>query len=138
MSEGDGSHVQTTLVTSGVTTDGGYWSARDADTGRILWQTPTAALAPPPALAVAPQPPAGALASTDGSVAVAGGVMYGEDAAGNLVALDAATGAILFDYPSGGSGIVGPAISNGTLYRPSGYDLTGATSNTLYEFSLWP
>ena len=138
ISEGNSSHVETTLVTSGVTTNGGYWSALDANTGRILWQTPTTALAPVPALAVAPQPPAGALASTDGSVTIANGVMYGEDAAGNLVALNAATGAILFDYPSGGSGIVGPAISNGTLYWPSGYYLTGATSNKLYEFSLFP
>ena len=138
ISEGNSNHVETTLVTTGAKTTGGYWSALDANTGRILWQTPTTALAPPPALAVAPQPPPGSLASTDGSVTVANGVMYGEDAAGNLVALDAATGAVLFDYPSGGSGVVGPAISNGTLYWPSGYYLTGATSNKLYEFSLAP
>ena len=126
------------MITSGAETDGGYWSALDASTGQILWQTPTTALAPPPTLAIAPQPPAGSRASTDGSVTVAGGVMYGEDAAGNLVALNAATGAILSDYPSGGSGIVGPAISNGTLYWPSGYYLTGATNNKVYEFSLAP
>ncbi len=138
ISEGNSSHVETTLVTSGVKTNGGYWSALDANTGQILWQTPTTALAPAPALAVAPQPPVGALASTDGSVAVASGVMYGEDAAGNLVALNAMTGALLFDYPSGGSGVVGPAISNGTLYWPSGYYLTGAINNKVYEFSLTP
>ena len=138
VSEGNSNHVATTLVTSGVTTTGGYWSALDAGTGQILWQTPATALAPIPALAVAPQPPPGALASTDGSLSVANGVVYGEDAAGNLVALDAVTGKIRFDYPSGGSGVVGPAISNGTLYWPSGYYLTGATSNKLYEFSLTP
>ena len=119
-------------------TNGGYWSALDANTGQILWQTPTTALAPAPALAVAPQPPPGSLASTDGSVDIANGVMYGEDAAGNLVALNAATGAILFDYPSGGSGIVAPAISNGTLYWPSGYYLTGPTNNKVYSFSFLP
>ncbi len=132
---GNTEYVETTLIT-GQKTNGGFWSALDPTTGKILWETPTTSLAPKPAQAGSLVPPAGALAAANGSVSVANGVMYGEDTAGNLDAFDAATGKVLFDYPSGGAGIAAPAISNGTLYWASGYYLTGATSNKVYAFSL--
>lgn len=133
---GNTNYVQTTLFPSGKRTNGGFWSALDPNTGRILWQTPTMSPAVPPALASLPAPPPGALAAANGSVSVANGVMYGEDSAGNLLALDAATGLKLFSYASGGAGVAAPAISRGVLYWASGYDFTGATNNKVYAFSL--
>lgn len=62
--------------------------------------------------------------------------MYGEDQAGNFLALDAATGEILFTFPSGGTSISAPAIVDGTLYWSSGYKLLGATNNKIYALSL--
>ncbi len=132
--ESNTDYVSTKLV-SGKQTNGGYWSALDPATGKILWQTPA------PALAVhgaefAPTPPLGAYAATYGAVSVANGVMYGEDQAGNFLALDAATGEILFTFPSGGTSISAPAIVDGTLYWSSGYRLLGATNNKVYALSL--
>ena len=128
-------YVSTTLQPSGSTTNGGFWSALDPATGRILWQTPTAAPAPTPASSSGSAPPAGALADAEGSVAGPNGVLYGEDAAGNFVALDAATGTVLRTVQSGGAAIAAPAISLGTLYWGSGYATIGATNNKLYAIS---
>ena len=128
-------YVTTTLQPSGRTTNGGFWSALDPATGQILWQTPTAAPAPGPASSSGSPPPAGALADAEGSVSVANGVVYGEDAAGNFVALDAATGTVLRTVQSGGAAIAAPAISLGTLYWGSGYATIGATNNKLYAIS---
>ena len=61
--------------------------------------------------------------------------MYGEDSAGNFVALDAATGEILRTVQSGGAGVAGPAISLGSLYWASGYATIGATNNKVYAIS---
>ena len=135
--EGNANYVSTKLL-SGKTTNGGYWSALDPATGKILWQTPTAALAVDDSefKGTSLAPPPGAFADTYGSVSVADGVMYGEDQAGNFLALDAATGETLFVYPSGGTSISAPAIVDGTLYWSSGYKLLGATNNKIYAFSL--
>ena len=81
-------------------------------------------------------PPPGAYADTYGAVSVANGVMYGEDQAGNFIALDAATGDTLFDLSSGGTSISAPAIVDGTLYWSSGYKLLGATNNKIYALSV--
>ena len=118
--------VDTALIPSGQHTNGGFWSALDAATGKILWQTPT--------LAADPQAPA-TRAKTEGSVSVANGVLYGEDTAGTFVGLDAATGMALKSLQSGGAAIAGPAVVNGVLYWGSGYAAYGATNNKLY--ALW-
>ncbi len=66
----------------------GGWSALDAATGQILWQTadPTGGIDP-------------------GAVSAANGVVYGcsLDAQGHMYGLDAATGAIKWNFASGGS-----------------------------------
>ena len=128
-------YVETTLIPSGVKTNGGFWSALDPATGQILWQTPTFSPAPNVTSSRGKPAPTGALAEAEGSVSVANGVMYGEDAAGNFVALDAATGKILATVQSGGAGVAGPAISLGTLYWSSGYATIGATNNKVYAIS---
>ena len=135
--EGNANYVSTKLI-SGKQTNGGYWSALDPGTGKILWQTPTEALAVDDSEFKGTKlaPPPGAFADTYGSVSVANGVMYGEDQAGNFLALDAATGETLFVFPSGGTSISAPAVVDGTLYWSSGYKLLGATNNKVYALSV--
>lgn len=135
---GNFNYVETNLI-SGQKTNGGYWSALDPATGKILWQTPTPALAVDDSVYKGSPlaPPPGAFAGTYGSVSVANGVMYGEDQAGNFLALDAETGNILFNFQSGGTSISGPAIAGGTLYWSSGYRILGATNNKIYALAPW-
>src|SRR5262249_40141382 len=71
---------------NGETTTAAYWSALDAATGRILWQTAN---------------PTGATALA--SLSVANGVVYAGsfDPKGTIFALDAATGEIKFSFETG-------------------------------------
>lgn len=89
----------------GVTTTAGIWSALDAATGEILWQTADPTGSPTP-----------------GAVTVANGVVYAcsTDANGTLHALASVTGAELWSYASGAACEAGAAISNGTVYWGSG------------------
>jgi len=108
-------------LTSGQKTTGGAWSALDASTGKILWQTA--------------DPTPNALDT--GSVSVANGVLYTGSVDGHMYALDAATGKILWSYASGGSVISGPAIVDGVLYWGSGYPRAGGTANNkLYALTV--
>jgi len=101
----------------------GVWSGLDAVTGQLLWQT---------------RPTHGG--GTSGPVTTANGVVYGcsLDADGHMYALNAATGAILWSFASGGSCLSGAAISNGTLFWGSGYSNFGfgTANNVLYAFGL--
>ena len=101
----------------------GGWSALDAATGQILWQTAD---------------PAGNMAA--GAVSVANGVVYGcsLDPVGHMYGFDSATGQIKWDFASGGSCNSGAAISNGVVYWGSGYSKLGlgTPNNKVYAFSL--
>lgn len=99
----------------------GGWSALDAATGAILWQTAD---------------PNGAIDT--GAVSVANGVVYGcsMDPIGHMFAFNAASGATLWNYPSGGSCNAGAAISNGVVYWGSGYSRFGTANNKLFAFGL--
>lgn len=126
-------YAPTTLTPSGRSVSGGFWTALDAATGKIVWQTPT--FSPPAFNTFHPVlPPEGATALAPGAVSVANGVMYGEDTAGNFVALDAQTGQVLRTVQSGGAGISAPAIVDGVLYWASGYGNYGPTNNKVYAF----
>ena len=117
---GDSGHANYTLAPSGTQINWGSWSALDAKTGKILWQTAD------------PTP-----GSIDfGAVSVANGVVYAgsQSAAGNMYALDAATGKILWSFASGGSVIDGPSIADGFVYWGSGYHI--GTNNKLYAFTI--
>jgi polyvinyl alcohol dehydrogenase (cytochrome) len=78
--------------------------------------------------------------STSGPVTAANGLVFGcsLDPQGHMYALDAATGAILWSYASGGSCLSGAAISEGMLYWGSGYSNFGfgTPNNKLYAFGL--
>lgn len=104
-----------TVVTTGM------WSGLDAATGQLLWQT---------------APPHGG--STSGPVTTANGVVFGcsLDPHGYMYAMNAATGAVLWEFASGGSCLSGAAISNGTVFWGSGYSNLGfgTPNNKLYAF----
>jgi polyvinyl alcohol dehydrogenase (cytochrome) len=92
---------------------GGSWAALNPATGAFDWQVAA---------------PDGAAAN--GPPSEAGGVVFVGDMAqsgSNMFALDAATGAILWSFASGGSVIAGPAIVNGAVYWGSGYSRYGPT-----------
>jgi polyvinyl alcohol dehydrogenase (cytochrome) len=115
--------VEVPLTPSGQITTSGFWNALDARTGAIIWQTA--------------DPVPGGVAA--GMVTVAHDVVYAAsmDPLGHLYALSAATGAMLWSYPSGGSVIAGPAVVKGTVYWGSGYERGFATANhRLYAFAL--
>jgi len=108
---------------NGTTTTNGMWSGIDAVTGQLLWQT---------------TPPHGGAAS--GPATTANGIMFGcsLDPVGYMYALNGATGAVLWEFASGGSCLSGAAISNGMVYWGSGYSNFGfgTPNNKLYAFGL--
>ncbi|WP_246111133.1 PQQ-binding-like beta-propeller repeat protein [Terrabacter aerolatus] len=101
----------------------GIWSALDAVTGAIVWQT---------------RPTFGG--GTSGPATTANGVVFGcsLDALGHMYALNAATGVVLWSFASGGSCLSGAAISNGSVYWGSGYSNFGfgTPNHKLYAFGL--
>jgi polyvinyl alcohol dehydrogenase (cytochrome) len=111
-------------LVAGQTISWGAWSALDATTGKILWQTP--------------DPTSGAI--DESSLSVANGVLYAGsfDSAGHMYALNAATGKVLWSFASGGSVLDGPSIVNGIVYWGSGYAKAGGGTgnNKLYAFAL--
>jgi len=119
---GNHDHLPYTLVPSGRQINWGAWSALDVATGNILWQTA--------------DPTAGAIDT--GSVSVANGVMYAGSYSGQMYALDARTGKILWNFASGGTVIDGPSIVDRTLYWGSGYRNIppGIGNNKVYAFTL--
>jgi polyvinyl alcohol dehydrogenase (cytochrome) len=130
----------------------GYWSALDPSTGAELWRTsdPGTGIGGRPCTILGIDPfPGCTLAmigigfgySAEGPVSVANGVVYAcslNPAGPNMVAMDAATGAIKWTYPSGSSCLGGAAIANGTVYWGTGYrsffPLTTA-GNKLFAFT---
>jgi polyvinyl alcohol dehydrogenase (cytochrome) len=77
-------------------------------------------------------------------VTVANGILYASSMAnsGNqhqMFALDAATGAILWEVGAGSSVNSGPAVANGVVYWGSGYSrsgVEGSGNSKLYAFSI--
>jgi len=104
---------------NGQTITWGAWSALDVATGKILWQTAD---------------PAHALAM--GSVSVANGVVYAPSYSGNMHALDASSGNLLWTFASGGSVLDGPSIADGVVYWGSGYKKIspGTANNKVFAF----
>jgi len=110
-----------TLVPSGQKITWGAWSALDVATGKILWQTA--------------DPTPGTI--DRGSVSVANGVMYAGSNSGQMYAINAKTGDILWNFASGGTVLDGPAIVDGVVYWGSGYrNIRGTGNNKVYAFTL--
>jgi polyvinyl alcohol dehydrogenase (cytochrome) len=142
----------------------GSWSALDPTTGEILWQIPD----PNGAVYLKFDPPG---AVDTGPMTVANGVVYAPSMAAakpadkpdappeippdtppdlpNMFALDAATGKVLWSYPSGGSVNAGAVVVDGVVYWGSGYCMKETSrrckqlpipgffgNNKFYAFSL--
>jgi polyvinyl alcohol dehydrogenase (cytochrome) len=109
---------------SGETSSWGNFTAMDAATGRILWQTPDPTVG---AQVLAP-------------MTTANGVVFGcsSNSLGHMYALDARTGAVLWTFVSGGTCNAGAAVANGTVYWGSGYSNfgVGTPNNKLYAFTV--
>ncbi|WP_185749683.1 outer membrane protein assembly factor BamB family protein [Pseudomonas luteola] len=90
---------------------GGTWSALDAKTGRILWQVP----------ATGTNPVTSKHTSGLGPMASSPGLVYAGSMSGDMVVLDANTGAAIWKYASGGSVASAPSLINGQLFWGSGY-----------------
>jgi polyvinyl alcohol dehydrogenase (cytochrome) len=123
-------------IDGGVTLAGSF-AALDPATGATIWEKAVPIHSFPFGL---PFDLGFPLASPLGPVSVANGVMYGETMDGHHYALNAATGATLFDFAGAGSAIAGPAISNGVVYWGNGYGrlIPGLfqPGNVLYAFSV--
>jgi polyvinyl alcohol dehydrogenase (cytochrome) len=124
------------ILSDGSVVEGGFWAALDAATGTVLWETvgyhgPTFP---------GPFTPEGAIAQNQGPVSVANGVVFAGavDDMGTMYAFDAASGAILWSFASGGSVNSGAAIVDGTVYWGSGYGNfgVGTPNNKLYAFHI--
>ncbi len=108
------------ILPSGDTVTSGFWSALDAYTGEILWQTA--------------DPQSG---GAPGAVSGSNGVVFGCSAGGNMNALDSNTGAILWSHNSGNTCYGGAAIVDGAVYWGTGYASFGPpTPGTLFAFMV--
>jgi polyvinyl alcohol dehydrogenase (cytochrome) len=124
-------------VISNTTATGGSWAALDPKTGKILWQTADPQVEALPGL--------GVVGVWDvGPVTVANGIVYASSMAklatqNQMFALDAATGAILWQFGAGSSVNAGPAVVEGSVYWGSGYSragVEGSGNHRLYAFSI--
>jgi polyvinyl alcohol dehydrogenase (cytochrome) len=63
--------------------------------------------------------------------------MYAGSNSGQMYAINAKTGDILWNFASGGTVLDGPAIVDGVLYWGSGYrNIRGTGNNKVYAFTL--
>jgi polyvinyl alcohol dehydrogenase (cytochrome) len=119
-------------LAGGAMHNAGSFAALNPANGQILWQ-----------VKVPQTNPAGFGDWGLGPLAVANGVVFGAAFNGQMTALNAATGATLWNYaaPVGsaapGSNICGASIANGTVYWGTGYTNLGfgQTDNRLFAFT---
>jgi polyvinyl alcohol dehydrogenase (cytochrome) len=129
---------------AGETAMGGIWAAIDVATGEVLWQTPDPSSNLPLTGSIL-HPTWGANLGPGffgvdmGPLTVTNDVVFAGsmDQEGHMYALDAATGAIVWSFASGGSVMSAPSIDGDTLYWGSGYS-QGFNNNKLYAFTLRP
>jgi polyvinyl alcohol dehydrogenase (cytochrome) len=114
---------------NGASGSAGFFAALDPATGAVLWRTPD---------------PNGTFDL--GAVSVANGVVYAPSMAPkagepNMLALDANSGKILWQYAAGSTVLAGAAIVKGGVYWGSGYSHLGpflpfSGGKTFYAFTL--
>jgi polyvinyl alcohol dehydrogenase (cytochrome) len=103
LAQANSAQLPYTLPT-GETITSGSFAALDPASGRILWQVAD---------------PTGG--SDTAPVSTAGGVVYAGSLSGRMFALDAVTGAIVWQFQGQGAVAGGPAIVDGTVYWGNGY-----------------
>ncbi|KAK4417682.1 Polyvinylalcohol dehydrogenase [Sesamum alatum] len=123
----NGNRQNVTLVPSNNVTNGGFWVAMDAQTGRILWSTAT---------------PHNSISNP---VTIANGVLFAGSIypTGPIYAINGKTGEILWSYETGGSVYGGLSVSEGCIYVGNGYavglgaGILGITAGTsLFAFCI--
>jgi polyvinyl alcohol dehydrogenase (cytochrome) len=128
VAEANSNQTPWTLL-SGSPVTSGFWSALDAATGQILWETADPFRLSDPLYAIDTSPVTGA-----------NGVVYAcsMDPQGHMYAIDGETGNILWSFASGGSCNSGAAISGGMVFWGSGYSHLGlgTPNNKFYAFQL--
>ncbi|XP_043694423.1 polyvinylalcohol dehydrogenase-like [Telopea speciosissima] len=102
-------HRNFTLSPLNKTTTAGGWVAMEANTGEVLWSTAN---------------PSNATAN--GPVTVANGVLFAGSTTqkGNIYALSAEKGKILWSYETGATVYGGILVSNGCIYVGNGFNVT--------------
>lgn len=116
--------VAYTPLGGGADKNAGLWAGLDAGTGQYLWQTPDP------------------LDFRDyGMVTAANGVVFAGSTSGQMYAMNAANGSILWSYDAGGSVLCGPSVVDGVVYWGTGYGrFFGAFGsgglNRLYAFQV--
>jgi polyvinyl alcohol dehydrogenase (cytochrome) len=126
-------HKSYTLQPSGVTWNGGSWTALDVNSGQILWQTPTTGTCTNPKNGTTGG------CGTEGPISLSNGVMYAGQinkakGASTMFAFDASTGKVLWQFATGQIVHAAPAIVGNTVYWGSGYSPT--TRSTFYAFTI--
>ncbi len=127
---------------AGEVAEGGIWAAIDVASGDVVWQTPDPSSFLPQTGDIthvtwgAHKGP-GFFGVDMGPLTVANGVLFGGsmDREGHMYAFDAATGAILWSFASGGSVMSAPSVDGNMVYWGSGYS-QGFSNNALYAFEL--
>ena len=107
----------------------GSWAALDATDGHFLWQIPVTGIDPSTHLG----------GRGLGGVSAANGIMFAGSSSGDMVAIDGATGKILWTFASGGTVVGGPSIVGHAIYWGSGYSRSGLGigNNKLYCFTFF-
>jgi len=135
-------HIPYGLTQNGVltseTTTGGSWAALDPGTGAIMWQTAD------PQVETLPGASSPVGVWDLAPVTVANGVLYAASMAKlpgqqQMFALDAASGAILWQFGAGSSVNAAPAVVSGRVYWGSGYSrsgVEGSGNHQFYAFSI--
>lgn len=151
-------HELTAGSHAGMKTDGGFWAAYDVITGNLLWETPVPSADLPLANACTVENVKrygfevclhvvwgknrgpGFFAWPIGPITVANGVVYAgvADLEGNLVAMDAKTGKILWQYRTGSSVNTAPTVVDDYVYVGSGYKIgkSSKEGRNLFAFKL--
>ncbi|MDH3201192.1 MAG: PQQ-binding-like beta-propeller repeat protein [Myxococcales bacterium] len=119
--------------------DNGFFAALDGATGQFVWKVPNP-------IADEGFPPANYPAAFGGihmsihaPTTVANGVVFGApfDLEGHMLALDAATGDLLWTYASGATVYGGPAVVDGVVYWGNGYQtVAGTRGKGLFAFHV--
>jgi polyvinyl alcohol dehydrogenase (cytochrome) len=131
----DGTRIYVAESNSSFVYSPGWWSALDPATGNELWRTYDASTGLYGTFGIFGY-------SAQGPVSVANGVVYAcslSPNGPNLFAMNAATGATLWQFASGSSCLGGAAIVNGTVYWGTGYGTFApltTSGNKLFAFSL--
>lgn len=148
-------HVLTTGLRRGETIKGGYWAALDPKDGSLIWETPVPTVDLPfesrcqlslvlrwgPYVCLHPvqglnKGPA-YWSFPVGPLTVANGLVFAgvSDLDGTMVAMDASSGAILWEYQAGASIASAPSIADGLVYWGTGYKF-GKEGKKLLTFGL--